>query len=390
MGCNIGKSGCCCDSTIDDGSLLSDGTPPSRVIDEKGHVHDTVFMRLDDGDPQLDGLVGSQSSRGNEVEIKCKSDVQSWKAEAEASARANAEKLKQAECIASIADTHATGQSIDNASLSIPNKTNEEEGTDRNATQVIPEDTDAHVEAPDTSPEPFQDRVYEGLASENLRKHIVSSSPRRPSTVETKLQDYVEKHANDWKQFEAMEPMDGWNLSKQQDGAKVYLKQIGGSRFMSFKAVLELPFGVDRLPYVIGELFQVEKRPQWDKMCQVARTVESYPPFYRVTYVRMASPAVVIAPRDLCILGRLKCLEDGGVMLSMVSVDHADEPIAPGHVRAKMLCGGYIFRPVPGKNALQAMFIGTVDPGGWLPAWVANAVAWKQGLALVLWRDTLK
>lgn len=239
-------------------------------------------------------------------------------------------------------------------------------------------------------PKPFQDRQFEDFCAKGgTPADKFSSMPRRPSSVDTTLQNYVAKYGSGWSEFLAMETMDGWNFNKEEDGVKIYLKQTKGIPFLSFKAVTEIECSHDRLPAIVSDLLNVAKRPQWDKMCLEARAVETFRPFYGVTYVRIQSPAIV-SNRDLCLLGRIQFTEDNGVIMMVTSTTHPDAPVAPSHVRCEMIRGGYSIRPVPGKEAIRMMYFGTVDPKGWLPLWVANMVAWKQGMALVLFKKNLK
>jgi hypothetical protein len=267
----------------------------------------------------------------------------------------------------------------------------EESTTDRPNADNDLSDNEESAALPVEETLPFQDARFKEFESGRAPKpNFGSSLPRRPSSEGITCQGYVEKHEADWNALRDMESPAGWNLKKKEDGVEIFLKSTPGSSNLSFKAIVEIPLGPQGLPYVINEILAVEKRPEWDAMCTEAKVLESYTPYYRVTYVRMASPAAIIAPRDLCLLGRIRFEDDGGVMMLVESINHPDTPAPSGHVRARMVRGGYIFRYTKDKSAVQAMFVGCVDPCGWLPTWIANLVAWKQGLALGLFKKSLR
>lgn len=68
------------------------------------------------------------------------------------------------------------------------------------------------------------------------------------------------------------------------------------------------------------------------------------------------------------------------------SLDHEDCPEEPDLVRCKMLAGGCIVRPTADPDVFSVMWTGCVDPGGWLPTWVKDMVAWKQSLMIGMFK----
>jgi len=239
--------------------------------------------------------------------------------------------------------------------------------------------------------EPYQERRYkEFLAEAKATPETKASSlPRRPSSYGVPFTDYVNSHSKDFSDLRAMEPLEGWTFKKSDQGVDIYTRMAPGSELLSFKAIAEIELPSGGLPFVLQCLLKIEDRPQWDKMCLEAGALENYAPFYRVTYVRMESPAFFIAQRELCMLGRISFEDDGGVMLCLESMDHPDMDAraVSGTVRAILTRGGYIFRPIKGTNKVKAIYTGTVDPKGMIPLWVANLVAWKQGLSLAIFKE---
>eukprot|EP00928_Gymnodinium_smaydae_P098604 TRINITY_DN9202_c2_g1_i1.p1 TRINITY_DN9202_c2_g1~~TRINITY_DN9202_c2_g1_i1.p1 ORF type:complete len:363 (+),score=75.97 TRINITY_DN9202_c2_g1_i1:64-1089(+) len=234
---------------------------------------------------------------------------------------------------------------------------------------------------------PFQDRKFKEFTTNvTLPEPTVSSVARRPSSTNITLEEYSKKYEHLFSNLLDMEKMDGWNLKKDEDGLQVYLKQEKGNHLMSFKAFTEMTLGKGGMATIILELLNTNRRVEWDEMCEFAVKAEAYVPYYGIGYVRLLPPAAIISKRDLCVLGRYKMLEDGGCLVALQSCEHPDHPIAEaqaqGYVRIDFTKGGYIVRPIPGTNKVKVCWTGCVDPKGWIPTWLANMTAWKQGLTL--------
>jgi len=232
--------------------------------------------------------------------------------------------------------------------------------------------------------ERWQDSRHAQLMEESGQKQledVISSIGRRPSSTNVSLQAYVDDHATVYDMLEKLEPVDGWTFKKCEEGTDIYTKQAEGSALCMFKAVANLSAGGGGVRRLIVGLSDTANRPKWDEMCLEGRVVEQFAPFYKINYVKILAPAI-LSNRDMCALGRIRYEKDGGAMLALMSIEHPDAPAATGLVRCSMLYGGYIIRPTSDPDIFKVTWTGCVDPGGWLPTWVANLVCWKQGLTL--------
>eukprot|EP00933_Yihiella_yeosuensis_P070748 TRINITY_DN78904_c0_g1_i1.p1 TRINITY_DN78904_c0_g1~~TRINITY_DN78904_c0_g1_i1.p1 ORF type:complete len:348 (+),score=72.42 TRINITY_DN78904_c0_g1_i1:158-1201(+) len=279
----------------------------------------------------------------------------------------------------------------------------EEESKNKNAESPEPEKVPEAAPEPKTDPEPAPtpapaapaaepEPEAEGYQAKKSRlamekaggKAFQQKGKRRPSSENVTLDDYIAKYDADFKRLLAMEPMEGWTLHKEAMGAKIYLKPPEGDvPFCQFKSIVEFDCGPNfGIEHILAGLTAVEDRLKWDEMVIQSESVEMHSPFYRITYAQIRSPAFIIANRDICLLGRMRWLDEGGLVMCVQSTPETELPEVPGFVRSKMLCGGYIVRPTAKPNTYTLIWTGCVDPAGWLPAWVANHVAWKQGLSL--------
>eukprot|EP00747_Dinoflagellata_sp_TGD_P085454 gnl/TRDRNA2_/TRDRNA2_162892_c0_seq1.p1 gnl/TRDRNA2_/TRDRNA2_162892_c0~~gnl/TRDRNA2_/TRDRNA2_162892_c0_seq1.p1 ORF type:complete len:247 (+),score=49.41 gnl/TRDRNA2_/TRDRNA2_162892_c0_seq1:32-772(+) len=210
---------------------------------------------------------------------------------------------------------------------------------------------------------------------------VSGREPRRPSSVGTGLDDYVQKNTAVFQALLDLEPNDGWTFKASQDSVNIYIKRVPGKALMCFKGQSRLSAHGKGLKWLIDGIATPEERPKWDETCISGRLVERYPPFYSSSYYQIQSPAPIISNRDLLVIGRMRFEEDGGVLLGVESLELPSIPQAKSFVRCQME-GGYIFRPTEDPDIFNVTFAGAVDPKGWIPGWVVDFITWKQGLTL--------
>eukprot|EP00927_Polykrikos_kofoidii_P058917 TRINITY_DN5379_c0_g1_i1.p1 TRINITY_DN5379_c0_g1~~TRINITY_DN5379_c0_g1_i1.p1 ORF type:complete len:393 (-),score=59.01 TRINITY_DN5379_c0_g1_i1:36-1214(-) len=218
-------------------------------------------------------------------------------------------------------------------------------------------------------------------------QHVIAprTGKRRPSSEGKSVQAYINSHQADFDRLRSFESSSGWVHQKTtQDGAAIFTRAEEGKVCFKATAEITLPEEGDKgIARIMNGILRISERPKWDDMCQEGSVQEAYPPFYRVSYVKMYSPSLIVSPRDLVILGRMCWLEDGGFAVHLSSTEHPDLPDASGFVRAEMCLGGYIVRPKAGSsNTFRIMWSGNVDPKGLIPTIVANSMVWKQGITL--------
>jgi len=222
-----------------------------------------------------------------------------------------------------------------------------------------------------------------------------TSQPQRPSTLNTGFQAYSDKHAAEFDEVKAMVASDGWTLKKTVDTVDIFTKQCRsvtsgdvthGSDMLYTKGVTTIKTYGKGIRHLLANMLTAEDRPQYDEVCGFGETVESVLPYYRIVYFQIKAPAAIIAPRDVLTLSRIRFEEDGSMILATSSCDHASKPSKSPHVRC-MIQGGYVISPTSDPDAFQVTFVVSADPGGWLPGWVKNLIAWKSQLVLANFRN---
>jgi hypothetical protein len=240
--------------------------------------------------------------------------------------------------------------------------------------------------APDTSgtgPDLYQERRFQECLAQT-KENPLHVGPRRPSTdlKDLTLDRYTVSHDEKFNRLLTMEPMEGWTFKTEHEGAKIYVRQDPDSPLFQFKSICEIACSKG-LGYIIQNLAAVEERPKWDEMIIESRIVKANTPFYRVSFAKIESPSpLLITRRELLLIGRCRFEPDGGALLTIQSITDPEFPETAGFVRADMINGGYIIRPTSKPDVFLITWTGVVNPNGWIPSWVANAVAWKQGLTL--------
>lgn len=209
-----------------------------------------------------------------------------------------------------------------------------------------------------------------------------SGVPRRPSTLGgISFQDYAQKHADVFDRVKTLVESDGWVLKKTVDSVDIFTKSIDGADLIATKGTTLMKTYGNGIRHLVAHMLTAEDRPKYDEVCNLGQTVESYLPHYRTLYFQIKPPSSIIAPRDVLTLSRLRFEQDGTLLIATESTDHPSKPEQLPHVRTKVV-GGYLISPTSDPDEYRITFCVQADPGGWLPCWVKNLVAWKTQLVL--------
>lgn len=248
------------------------------------------------------------------------------------------------------------------------------------------EDTPASVPTPTREPT-YQERFWEDLCKRNQPKpDFPGVIQRRPSSENIGHDAYTNKYKHEFDQLVDLAAGDGWKKNKEVEGVSIYTRPPMGSddhpfHYFMGQSRMTTKEGLAGLLHIIED---TERRPEYDETCQSNEVLQAFAPFYKIARVRIYAPAIVLSNRELTILGRMRFLEDGSVVILMksVRVPEFEDPKSK-YVTAKMLIGGYVIRPVPNDpENFDVSWLGCVDPGGWIPTWVSNLVSWKQAMTL--------
>ena len=157
-----------------------------------------------------------------------------------------------------------------------------------------------------------------------------------------------------------------WRLVKDEAGVQVYLAEVPGSRYQAYRGVTLMRTEMARLLTVQED---VVASCAWVYACEEQRLLASDGEVDWL-YTRLHTPWPV-AGRDSIIQVRTRTAADGSVKRQLRGVpDYL--PQQPRLVRVSKFEGFWQMRPV-GEGQVEVIYQAHTEPGGSLPAWLANS-----------------
>lgn len=158
---------------------------------------------------------------------------------------------------------------------------------------------------------------------------------------------------------------DDWDLRRERDGIEVYTAPVEDSGFNAFRAVTELCVDV---PELVALIHDVDSFPEWLADTEEAELLERTDEWQRHHVV--SDTPWPLDSRDM--VYEIQVLDDPDadpVRVAVTGLPDA-EPRAEGAVRLDRARGGWRLRPRNGRTEVE--FEMHVEPGGPVPAWLAN------------------
>jgi len=193
----------------------------------------------------------------------------------------------------------------------------------------------------------------------------------------------------------------GWKFLHMKHGIEIHTSVLAGNPVKSCLGIAYLEARVDELMDICAS---VENIPQYDPFFVEGRVLERPAPGHEVSYSCYA-PGLPLSKRDFVLVEFHHKEGETSVIVSF-SVEHPGAPPVPGRVRANMFASGYVFRPVlvgetvilPDNSTrvvgedeagkfVEATYVVSLDPGGWVPTFVVNFVAGDEPLVMHRIRD---
>ena len=157
-------------------------------------------------------------------------------------------------------------------------------------------------------------------------------------------------------------------IDDQEHDVQVWLRPVEGSALQAFRAQTRVQ---SRLTAAIALLEDNAVAPQWMHNCKVIETIERLSPTQAVSYMVSAAPWPV-SDRDVIVESHVSQSGQGVVTLAVRSRDDVF-PVNDDFVRIPKMQGFWRFTPEPG-GYLKVEYQVHAEPGGDLPAWLANSV----------------
>lgn len=162
---------------------------------------------------------------------------------------------------------------------------------------------------------------------------------------------------------------DGWKFEFEKEAIKVYTKQVEGYDLKAFKGETTIQATVGELLNII---YDVEHYPQWCYKTSSTKLLKKEDNKIYYHYISETPPLVSNREAYFC----SEVVNDKKTMITTVKMNiyHCNEPVPKGFVRIPYSNGLWILTPLNEHNT-HVLFQMHADPGGKIPAWLANLAA---------------
>lgn len=163
-----------------------------------------------------------------------------------------------------------------------------------------------------------------------------------------------------------------WELAREAEDrgdVTVYVKPVPGNPLKAFKGIIEVPQPMLSVMAVMGD---IERYPDWVFQCS---GVEMRPDEWGRDVIRILIQGIwPVSDRDG--VARSTITQDPDSLAITIHSRDAEGVLPPqdGYVRLPRLDNTFLFEPLE-DGWTRITFETFVDPGGYIPAWLANLVA---------------
>ncbi len=177
----------------------------------------------------------------------------------------------------------------------------------------------------------------------------------------------------------------GWTFVQEKNGVRISSKKMPHNPLSMVKGE-----GVIKCPPegIVAIVAEQANKASWDKMYKAGRVLQQVSEDCRVLYDSY-NRIWPTAPRDFCSVALVERHVDGSVVMANRSVQHPDCPEVDGVVRANVMLGGIVLKPLPESNYEHShiTYLMFVDVGGEIPTFVLNKIANDQPMCVAGLRE---
>ncbi len=162
-----------------------------------------------------------------------------------------------------------------------------------------------------------------------------------------------------------------WQLKKEdsKQNIKIYLSEVEGSNLKAFKSVTEIKAPLSNF---VAMLDKVELHTKWMHNCIEAKTLQPINRMERVSYNVTKTPWPV---KNREVVVYTKIAQDPATLAITIDIAAKPDqfPMETKNVRMPKLDGFWKFTPKD-NGVVEVVYQVHADPGGSIPAWLANAI----------------
>ncbi len=162
-----------------------------------------------------------------------------------------------------------------------------------------------------------------------------------------------------------------WALAKEDKALqiRVFTSKVAHSKLAAFRGEMLVK---EQLWRLLALLNDSEKAPMWLHNCELVRLIEQKND-NQATYYSITHAPWPLLNRDLVSLVSTHIDDNSGIVTLNIQAQKNRLPKQKNRVRIPMLKGFWQFIPMP-KQQIKIIYQIHADPGGDIPAWLANAV----------------
>ncbi len=164
---------------------------------------------------------------------------------------------------------------------------------------------------------------------------------------------------------------DAWRLVSDKNGIQVYMRHTDDSRIKTFRGVTRMK--LDNLHALSGVLNDTPNMPRWMHFISNTREIRRSDYLNR-EYQFLTSLPWPLADREAVVqLLVRQDPESKGITVHVVNAPKLLPP-APEYIRIPQMQGRFAFMPTGNPKEVEITYEIIMDPGGYIPAWIANIV----------------
>jgi len=138
---------------------------------------------------------------------------------------------------------------------------------------------------------------------------------------------------------------------------------------------------------VLNMVVAIERRPDWDDLCDYASQVKKLGEQSDIVYLSYQGKLGVCA-RDLCLLRAWQGRPDGSTVLVSHSIECDDVPRVAGKVRAE--CQDCVYVVTPAEDGCIFSYVIQLDMKGYVPLFFSNLIQTQHPLIIIMLRRYLE
>jgi hypothetical protein len=159
-----------------------------------------------------------------------------------------------------------------------------------------------------------------------------------------------------------------WELVKDEDGIKVFLKTVPDSKIKEFKGVTNINSSLDS---ILAVLYDPDACPKWVHNCRQATRLRDIG-FYEAYIYQVINFLFPVKDRDLIL--HTVMTQDPETKDLTIRLNSVPDYIAETkNFRIKKSTGYYSLKPLP-DGTVEVTWQHYTDPGGGVPTWIVNSL----------------